>query len=337
MSTSPEFHLIDLESPQSSWLGRLMRFQDLAHEVSNAEGPQVFARVYQPSDLRELLGYGSDDSLVLVTRYNSDTPHFLAGIPQMELSDDPEAWPDEISKIAATPATHALLFFQNPRWGDGAVLPQNFINTLVQQLKARLPHLKRQVLLGDETFGSFVWDSHEDAARLGRMPLSLLSETEVWVMHAPEALLSGAPPSHYDFFPMPHSKAHIPSGVKLQASPVSWKLLQRDLNQGLEIVRYRHLALRNLKALGDALREALAQKKVFVPLWPMSGLYATLIWPRAQGQELRLLARRFENAGLKVGLSQRSVENGEIRICFIRDNARFQEGLKRLLPLLLET
>ncbi|MEO5666902.1 MAG: hypothetical protein ABIR96_02460 [Bdellovibrionota bacterium] len=330
MDALPDLHLSDLSEPRLGWLERLLGFKDLKEAVHSTEGPPIFAKVASIDELRLALGLQSTTKLSLLKTAHTQLPEALLGLGSIEFSNTLELWTREFAAIPDALDTVLLVYLQNPQLLDGVTLHPEICSKLLRDLDVVRKKFLRVVVISDETLGAFCWDAADDPVQMARMPAAAIADWDVFVAFRPETLLGphAAARAPLLLWPASHSKAAFDPKLALVASPVAWKLLQRDLNQGIEIVRFRHLALRNLKTLANALAPLLQSGKIHVDHWPLSGLYFTLRLGNRGHEDPELLAKRIEHQGVKT--HPHPLQPGHVSFCYVLDNADLRRGLERL-------
>jgi len=334
MDASHDLHVLDLSSPSTAWLERLLGFKNLKEALTNTEGPPIFARVASLDELREGLALSPNCPLSLITSPRTQLPAFLKSLEAIPLSSEPGEWRKDFECLEASSTDAALIvYLQNPQLLDGSTLPPELLARLLEDLSVLKKKWTRVVIVSDETLGGFAWDLADDPAQMARMPAASVADWELHVAYRPEFLL-GPDQETPDIllWSAPKSRATWKSRTPKIASPVAWKLLQRDLNQGIEIVRFRHLAMRNLKTLGTALGPLTRAGKIQIDHWPLSGFWITLKLPDRGDEDPQLLTKRLEKQGIK--LYPRPLRPGEIVFSYVLDNAKLRQGLERLVAAL---
>ncbi len=327
MDASPDLHLQDLSTPSPAWLGRLLGFRDLKEALSNREGPALFAEVSTLDEFRRGLDLPIDAPLKLLRSSHSLPPPFLLGLEGAEFTYEPDRWSDELRQLdIQDPDETLIVFLQNPTFFEGRILSPDFLASLLRDFAPQLKKWRRCVFISDESFGSFAWDATEEPTQGARLPAALVSDWEIFVCLRPSQLLGPDFESGALLLPVERSRASW-KGV-LTASPVAWKLFRRDLNQGIEIVRFRHLAMRNLKLLGNMLAPLVQSGKIRVDHWPLSGIYVSLHCPGRGEEDSALLRKRLEKTGVR--LSALAQPPGQISFCFVLDNDPLRKGLEKL-------
>lgn len=327
MDASPDLHLQDLSVPNPAWLGRLLGFRDLKEALVNCEGPALFAEVASLEEFRRGLGLPVDAPLKLLRSSHSVLPHFLESVAGPAFIYEPDRWSDELSRLEVqSPDETLIVFLQNPTFFEGRTLSPDFLASLLRDFAPQLKKWRRTIFISDESFGSFSWDLAEDPTQVARLPAALLANWELYVCLRPSQLLG--PESEGSALLMPVERSQASWAGTLRASPVAWKLFRRDLNQGIEIVRFRHLAMRNLKLLGNMLAPLVQSGKIRVDHWPLSGLYVSFHCPHRGLEDAALLRKRLEKTGLR--LSTFAQPPGQISFCFVLDNAPLRKGLEKL-------
>lgn len=330
MQTSPDLHVYDLSGPSLAWLNRLLGFKDLRESVSSSEGPPIFAKLSSLAEFRKSVGLAPETPIALLKSPNSELPKFFSEIPATEFSTHLDEWAANFTALVP-PHTNSVLvvYLQNPQLYDGFAVQPEILMKLLVDMEVLRSRWSRVVIISDETLGSFCWDNHDDPAQIARLAPSILEKWEIYVGFRTEVLLGPeGDASKLHLWPVPKSQALIRPDTILVASPVAWKLLQRDLTRGIEIVRFRHLAMRNLKVLGYILSPLVQSKKIKVEHWPLSGLYLTFSIPDRGSEDPLLLQKRIERHGLK--LFPRPQAPGQLSFCFILDNAPLHKGLDTL-------
>jgi hypothetical protein len=326
MDASSELHAPDLSTPSSAWLERLLGFKNLEAALENLEGPRLFADVSSLEELRG--GLGLDDFDVLHSPH-SRLPRFLESPSALVYPRDPIEWDAYFAGISGTSKT-LVVYVQNPQFYDGLTISPELFVRFLEALEPAKKIWERVVLVCDETLGDFSWELSDEAAQIARLPASVLAGWESYVCFRLEFLQApNAAPRPALFWPVPKSPARWRSGKELIASPVAWKLLQHDLNQGIELVRFRHLSMRNLKLVGNALSPFVARKKIEVEHWPLSGFHMSFKVVGRQNEDPELLIKRLERQGFK--LYPRSPGPGFVSFSFLVDHLPLGEGLKRLV------
>jgi|GEM_PF-3976756 len=330
MQTSPDLHVHDLSGPSLAWLNRLLGFKDLREAVANTEGPPIFAKLSTMEEFRKCVGLADETSITLLKSPNSELPQFLSQLSATEFSTHLDEWALNFASLTPPNANGALVvYLQNPQFYDGFAMQPEILTKLLADMEILRSKWSRVLIVSDETLGSFCWDNNDDPAQIARLTPSMLEKWEIYVAFRTEILLGpDGDRSALHLWPVPKSQALIRPQTVLTASPVAWKLLQRDLTRGIEIVRFRHLAMRNLKVLGYVMSPLVQSKKIKVEHWPLSGLYFTFSIPDRGLEDPLLLQKRIERHGLK--LFPRPQAPGQLSFCFILDNAPLHKGLDTL-------
>jgi hypothetical protein len=327
MDASPDLHLQDLSAPSPAWLGRLLGFRDLKEALANREGPALFAEVSSLEEFRRGLGLPANAPLKLLRSAHSVLPPFLQSMDGAEFTYEPDRWSDQLGRLEIQDASETLIvFLQNPTFFEGRTLSPDFLASLLRDFAPQLKKWQRTIFISDESLGSFAWDVAEDPTQVARLPAPLVSDWEIFVCLRPSQLLGPESESSALLWPVERSRASW-NGV-LMASPVAWKLFRRDLNQGIEIVRFRHLAMRNLKLLGNLLAPLVQRGKIRVDHWPLSGFYVSFHCPDRGSEDSALLRKRLEKTGVR--LSVLAQPPGQVSFCFVLDQAPLRQGLEKL-------
>jgi hypothetical protein len=303
-------------------------FRDLKEAIANREGPPLFAEVSSIEGLKRGLGLPVDAPLKLLRSSHSVLPPFLQTLEGPEFSYEPDRWSEELSKLELSdPNETLIIYLQNPTFFEGRTLSPDFLASLLRDFAPKLKKWRRTIFISDESLGSFVWDLAEDPTQVARLPAPLVAALEIFVCFRPSQLLGPDSESGALLWPAERSSAKWEGA--LTASPVAWKLFRRDLNQGIEIVRFRHLAMRNLKLAGTMLAPLVQSGKIRVDHWPLSGLYLSFHCPGRGQEDAALLRKRLEKSDLRLATLPQAP--GQITFCFVLDNAPLRKGLEKLV------
>jgi hypothetical protein len=318
MSPSSKLHKIDLSLPEKAWLEKLFHVSNLKEALEKREGPQLFAELKSWEEIVDL--WAPLPNFTLRSLEGSEPPLFLLTQAKDHhiLSKNPDDWSDLSSQNEANEIS--ILYLENPSHSNGLCLSLNWIVKLLQLQ----PQAARRILLVDETLSAFQWDIGEEIGRVMTLPQNLLLQWETYITWQMERTFEPQN-SKLTLWPAPGlATDRCKRYSHFRASPLMWKLLQRDFFKEAETLRRRHLALRNLKTLANKLRPLFEEKKMAVKLWPLAGAWMELeiLDPLLENSEI--LSRSLSFWGLKI-------QNSRIRISYLRETRDFEAALSELV------
>lgn len=316
MSPSSVLNEIDLSMPEKGWIEKLFQLSDIESAYALQEGPQIF---YQAQSFKDLEDYwGKLETYTLRSLEGSTPPSYLLEKAQehIVLSANPDDWIETQEKPEDGTS---ILYLENPTHSNGACISNNWILKFLKSV----PPSKRQILIADESFAAFQWDIGEEIARVMSLSAIILRDWEIYIGWRLQGYMNSGHES-LTLWPTQGLAAERVRNIdRLHASPLSWKLLQREFYQEDETLRRRHLARRNLKTLSDKLRPLIEAKKLHIPFWPLAGAWVEIEIKDSQLLKSELIAQRLRHWGLRL-------IDGKFKISYLRESRIFEAAMGEL-------
>lgn len=324
MNSLSKLHNLDLSLPSKTWLEMLFKVPDLNLAMTSQEGPKVFFKGFPIEKL-----FDDSQSAICLSIEGSKTPHFFnnSKYKTIQLSKIPEDWSEQVKFHKLNHYDTIFLFLENPMFASGHCMALIWMQKLLEEF---LP-TKKQILIVDESLSALQWDPNEEIGRALALPQKLQMTWEIYIAWRLPKLIS----TNSDDFTLwpnsPSAQLNLQNNFPAHASPLTWRLLQRDLFKEDETLRRRHLALRNLKTLADKFRPLIEESKVKIPYWPLAGAWIEIEILKDSWFKSQILAKELKQWGL-------SLQKGQnLTLSYLHETRDFEQNMTELVEILQKT
>jgi hypothetical protein len=322
MNPSSELHDSPLAYPEKHWIERFFQSGELGQALQNREGPALF-RLWKENEIFPPLKEWAAEKIHLFYLAGTEPAPELLYNQKTVVSVNPDDWNTQTFQ---SPCEEIVFYFENPSLQNGYALPQS----LFLKLLSYFSDTARKTLVANDTLACFAWERAEEVARPQSAKNAQLMGWQTYLYWELKKILPEySPPRLYWSAP----QNTLPQSTETLASPIHWKLLERELARYPETTRRKHLALRNLKSTGEKLRTLIQNEEIRVQHWPLAGAWIEIeITPKSTHYEAQeWLSKRLQAEGLCVN----DKDFPKLRMSYLRETKDYEAALEILTKCLI--